>query len=150
MKKRHEWPSLLSEELQDISIGVLKDLFVSPFNDGKAHRTEMTERLTLFLQELKNTGVPCEVWIDGSYTTHKPKPNDIDIVVFISMTGPWWDSPEKVDALRSILDYNTALQRYHCEVFREPQVPNTQQHWKHEFGTTYDDHTPKGIARIIL
>ena len=41
-----------------------------------------------FLNDLAATKVKCEVWIDGSFTTDKLEPNDVDVLVMCDCRTP--------------------------------------------------------------
>jgi len=44
-------------------------------------RPKLTERLTRYMQDARNSGVVSAVVIDGSYVTAKEEPGDIDLIV---------------------------------------------------------------------
>lgn len=44
-------------------------------------RPQLTERLTRYIQDARNSGVVSAVLIDGSYVTNKEEPGDIDLIV---------------------------------------------------------------------
>ena len=58
-------------------------LAVEPFEE-RNRREQLTARLFFWLDEISKLGIPLEVWIDGSYSTTKPEPEDIDIVVVMT------------------------------------------------------------------
>jgi hypothetical protein len=51
------------------------------FND---HRRNIFQEYTVFLNSLKDLGIySFYQWLNGSFTTLKPNPNDLDVVTFI-------------------------------------------------------------------
>jgi hypothetical protein len=64
----------------------LEQLCVSPFS-GNAHTRR--ERLFLLLEELVQrllvAKIPCSLYIDGSFLTVKPEPNDVDVIARIEL-----------------------------------------------------------------
>jgi hypothetical protein len=44
-------------------------------------RPQLTERLTRYIQDARNSGVVSAILIDGSYVTSKEEPGDIDLIV---------------------------------------------------------------------
>ncbi|MEP7340368.1 MAG: hypothetical protein ABI977_21735 [Acidobacteriota bacterium] len=44
-------------------------------------RPQLTERLTRYVQDARNSGVVSAILIDGSYVTNKEEPGDIDLIV---------------------------------------------------------------------
>ena len=92
-----------------------------------------------------------ELWLDGSFTTNKPNPEDIDVVLFAEK--------EDVDELHFIfqemlLDIVTHRQstkdNYGCDVYFSLKNDNeAREFWRNWFG--FDRHgAPKGIAKIEL
>jgi hypothetical protein len=69
------------------------------------HRQLIFDEYQTFLASLKNLNItPFSQWINGSFTTQKPHPNDIDVVTFIN-----FDHYERVEkVLREIkLDFRS-------------------------------------------
>lgn len=66
-------------DLQDVyAIGV------EPFRNGaRATREQLYLKAEGLIQRLLVLRVPCRVFIDGSFLTKKPEPDDIDLVVSI-------------------------------------------------------------------
>jgi hypothetical protein len=44
-------------------------------------RPQLTERLTRYVRDARNSGVVSAIVIDGSYVTAKDEPGDIDLIV---------------------------------------------------------------------
>ena len=47
-------------------------------------RERLTDQLRLFIRYLERLGVQGDIWIDGSYATKKPNPQDIDVALVMS------------------------------------------------------------------
>jgi Zn-dependent peptidase ImmA (M78 family) len=60
----------------------LADLFVRPFSKS-LRRRQLVESLQAFIAAFRDVPITCEIWLDGSFTTTKEEPGDLDIVVFI-------------------------------------------------------------------
>jgi hypothetical protein len=65
--------------LHDLSEAELHDQFVDGFPTSST-REGLSKGLSLYIQALKPIGVSFEIWIDGSFTTDKMDPADVDIV----------------------------------------------------------------------
>ena len=75
--------NLVPYELIPADLDTLEAVFVRSFPDS-ATRQRIFETLILYLTELKATlNTSLEVWINGSFTTQKHDPNDIDFVIFV-------------------------------------------------------------------
>lgn len=63
-------------------------------------RTTMYLSLYTLYKRLLDSGVKCEMWIDGSYVTKKPSPDDIDLSVMLHED----EYREASDAAKRLLD----------------------------------------------
>lgn len=118
--------------------------FASRFG-GTNHRTALLGGLRSVLAELERVGCPT-AWIDGSFVTSKPEPNDFDMC---------WDARGVDDAGLDPVFFNFANKRaaqrarYGGEMFPADAPADTQ-------GTTYRQFfqqrygVAKGIVRIDL
>ena len=70
--KRTDYPSLVEFQTD----------FVDRFETSITRR-EIFEEFLKFLEEFNKICTPRRLWIDGSFATGKPNPNDIDVVIFI-------------------------------------------------------------------
>src|SRR5438552_13481157 len=52
-------------------------------------RTALTDRLKQYLAAAKRSGIVKAVIIDGSYTTNKDEPEDIDVIAVLSDEFDW-------------------------------------------------------------
>lgn len=94
-------------------------------------------------------------WIDGSFVTNKPIPNDIDFVTFI----PYHLYEPKEDGLiefySTISLYNDGLDAYMCPIYpaEHPNYQLTRQYrtvWQKRFKKMKDASGEKGFLELIL
>jgi len=142
--------SLLSPGFHDISIGQLEKIFVAPFNES-VQRKSLFERFMVFLSIFNNVGITCEIWIDGSFTTDKHDPSDIDVIFFFDPVEVNGLAQQKKGILSELFGNRTDTKyRYKCDVYF---VPNDRvqdrSYWRGWFGFSRDEQ-PKGIARLIM
>ena len=65
------------------NIDAIEAVFVEPFSTSTTRR-KIFNALVAYLTELKTAlKAPIEVWVNGSFTTQKRDPNDIDFVIFV-------------------------------------------------------------------
>ena len=83
MENKREYPAILSEGFQQIGIWELDKYFLIPFGNNE-HRKKLIDRLQVYLNDFLALGIEAEVWIDGSFTTQKPEPEDIDMVFLLN------------------------------------------------------------------
>ena len=71
-------------------------------SDG--HRRDLFKNLVWFAGEAKRLGIGQVLYVDGSYTTGKAHPNDIDIVLVLAPSTPSVDATMKSDEGKRILN----------------------------------------------
>lgn len=141
---------LLLPGLHDISEGDLDNHFLSAF-PASISRPKLIAGFRAYLAELASLQLRFEVWVDGSFTTAKVDPGDIDIVVFAH--GATLDSqPDHVkERLRELLSdrFNLKL-RFGCDVLFSPEEDgNLRSYWRGWYGFDRFEQ-PKGIARLVV
>lgn len=140
---------LLSPGVHDIAESELTNHFLSEFPSSRTRQTLITG-LKKFIKSLRSYGVDFELWIDGSFTTVKIDPNDIDIVIFFSEHDlNNMSDPAKID-LKGLVDRHMARQNFGCDVLvaiKEDQ--NQRSYWRGWYGFDRNEN-PKGIARIVV
>jgi hypothetical protein len=78
-----EYRPLYQAGFKDINESDLKSVFVEPFENPE-RREYLLSRFSALLDRFKEVGISSEVWIDGSFSTEKPEPGDIDMIFFIN------------------------------------------------------------------
>ena len=146
-----EYPSLLAPGIQTFDAAQLKALFVDEF-PSSVTRTALHGQLTTLLQELRNLGLTGECLFDGSFTTQKEDPADIDVVVVIdpaqlnALGAPEQQMLQATLLNNAFMKGTRSLDVYYC--------PSTDQnmlsYWRGWFGFTRDGITAKGIARATI
>ena len=82
-------PPLLNSGVKIIGHWQLDDYFYKPFitwNEEATRRKFLVNRLSAYLAELRKFELLMEIWLDGSFTTTKVEPEDVDLVVFVHMS----------------------------------------------------------------
>lgn len=144
------WPALFSPGVHDVT---LNELEIISLQDELAtpRRVELFGGLRRYLQELAETGVRVEVWVDGSFTTRKPDPSDIDIILFLHENSTLQLSKGSHDALDVLIDVSGTSQRYeldlNVEIFGDDVMA---AYWRGKFGFYADQTTPKGIVVLQM
>ena len=147
-KDKTDYAPLLPPGLHRIELADLESHFVTPF-DQSARRVEMVARLRAYVSALAEIGIPLELWLNGSFATHKLDPDDIDVAIFAS--APIVDAldTERKRRLSQLLDRPTVRLRYSCDVYFLPREDEElRSYWRGWFGFTRAED-PKGIPYII-
>src|SRR4051812_27561577 len=80
LRYKYDHPPLLAPGRHYLSLLELYELCVTAFpgnRDCEYKFRKVEEMVQQFLVEK----IPCEMWVDGSFLTAKPDPDDVDIVV---------------------------------------------------------------------
>lgn len=131
----------------------LEDLhptFVEPFESGTC-RARLVERFLALVQRVRDLGVPFEVWLDGSFATKKPDPEDIDVLFVFDEDAGNASDPQVQQELLAIFAPDGRREtriRYGCDVFFiGSHNADMRSYWRGWFGFTRDE-LPKGIPVI--
>lgn len=146
-----EYSPILNEGFKEIKLWELDKYFLEPFSE-KEQRTYLINRLQEFLNEFRVLGIEAEVWIDGSFTTSKPEPVDIDIALLLNQSDV--DSLDEKKAMlfdRLVIQKPHVLARYSCDVYLVDKNNKEEiEEWIRTFGTDYNNINSKGIFKVIL
>lgn len=146
-KPSHE--PLLPPGLHDVSEDELSRHFVDPFGDAKKRR-ELVDGLRRFTNAIKGLGVGFELWLDGSFVTKKPDPDDVDVVVFIPSNQVNALLPEQRQALAMLFVPTYSKAMFGCHAFDVLAEDNmARKGWQDWFGHDRLDR-PKGILRMTI
>jgi hypothetical protein len=142
-------PPLFPPGLHPVDEAMLEAHFVDPFS-GSVTRPVLIAGLRSYLTALRCVGVNFEVWIDGSFSTQKTDPNDIDLVVFADPDELNKLPPAAHTYLNGLFDRTTAKRQYGCDVlFALATDYNSRSYWRGWYGFDRSEQ-PKGIAQLAV
>ena len=131
---------LLPPGVHDCSLAEIRDRF-APWPLGSANRRRLMLKLEEYVNALRGTTWFAWVAVDGSFTSGKAEPNDIDLVVVVRGT-PTGIPPVEYNLLHrrrvevkygfDILLGNEDVARRHLDFFQKTR-----------------DGAPKGILRVV-
>jgi len=146
---KKEYPALLEAGFHDMTLEDVSALCVTPFTNNR--RGHLFQNLITLLNRLSSLGLKASAWIDGSFVTEKPEPDDIDLVLILNS--------ENLEALDSIIaeqilsELKGAKVRYKCDTYWTTDSQDNiegRAYWRGLFGFFRDESTPKGIVRVEL
>lgn len=118
-----------------------------------ARRQELYLKLESWINRLRSLGVKGLLWIDGSITTEKPSPNDIDCILWNPRTDGDLSEATKA-ALTPLTDRTHLEQEFSLDFYIEgPWVGDRfarEAYWSGVFGFCHDRVTAKGFVEIEL
>lgn len=146
-KEMHEeFEPLLEGGIHDIQLRDMRDKFSLPFSDN-TKRNNLIERFEVFLYRVKELELQFECWVNGSFTTKKDEPNDIDVAFFFAEADINKLSAKKINLLYELFDNVKTKAIYKCDVFFVMNDIHSQFYWKGCFGFSRTNKV-KGIAKI--
>ncbi len=147
MGAKEEFPALLEPGVHSYTLDELSKLTVEKFDSVR--REELYKNLCLFSQELESTGIAAKLWVDGSFLTQKPDPNDIDLVVMFCPKSVDALPPDSQRALVLLLDNQASKARFSLDVYCI-DYNNAQDcsYWRGWLGFHRDGITAKGFVAI--
>lgn len=145
-----DFPPLFAPGFHDLERDDLEPRFLEPFESRK-QRAHLLNGLALFLAELEGLGIEWEIWLDGSFSTRKPEPKDIDILVIADGTQLETLPLTIRQRLRALLlNPQSSKVRFGCEVyFADAGDPQRISYWRGWFGFSRNE-SPKGIPRLRI
>lgn len=142
-----EYDPIYPAGFHDISFENLEDIFVTPFEMSE-RRQYLTDRFKAYIEKFSDLNLKVEIWLDGSYSTYKPEPGDIDILIVFDADEVNNLPPEKHPLLTELFDRKLSKLRYSIDVLLLPS--NNQEnrsYWRGWFGFSRTEQ-PKGIPRL--
>ncbi len=146
-----EYPPLFDEGFKEIGLWELDKYFLDSFNE-KEHRKLLIDKLQKYLDEFKKIGIDAELWIDGSFATRKPEPEDVDIVFLFDRGDIEQLQGIKQKIFEHLLqDRRQIKARYSCDVYYFDKNDDLDiSKWIETFGYDKSQTNTKGIFKVIL
>ncbi|WP_159800646.1 hypothetical protein [Flavobacterium sp. MK4S-17] len=142
-----EYAPLFPAGFHEIEISQFENLFISKFVN-KERRKFLIKQLDNFLSELVKVKAKFEIWLDGSFSTYKDEPNDIDILIIFNEKELSELSIEEQSILDVLFDRDIIKIRYNIDVLLCPDDDiNRKSYWRGWFGFSRLE-APKGIPRF--
>lgn len=143
-----EYQSLFEPGIHDMTLSEMESRCVGSFSDS-ARREQVFGRFKAFLSFLYSVPLSLEIWVDGSFTTVKHSPNDVDIVIFYNVD----EVNQLADKEKATLQYLFADQkatrlRFLTDAYFVPRTDERlRSYWRGWYGFTRHE-AAKGIVRI--
>jgi hypothetical protein len=147
--QKPDFPALLSPGIHKLSLHQLYELTVMAYPPD-SRRADLFGRFALFCNELTRLGVGGYTWVDGSFMTNKPEPDDIDCVLWPRAIRQL--SPADVQGFKDLVSRPIARARFGIDLYVEDQLGdfNREAYWRGVWGFCHDGKTAKGFAEVAL
>lgn len=148
---KREYEPLLENGFKQIALWQLDTVFLEPFGENE-QRKYLINRLCAYLSEVLSLGLNTEVWIDGSFSTHKPEPQDIDVVFLLDKDEVQNLNDRKQKLFEELFTKRELIKaRYSVDVYfidRNDEIE--KQKWITIYGFDSKKLNSKGIYKIQL
>lgn len=147
MIEKPEYAPLLDAGFHTVTLEELKVLCVDNFHENN-HRNDLFQNFILFLKNLDKIESKFEIWVDGSFTTNKLEPADIDILIVYDLRHLKTLPIEQQDLIKSLFDRDLSRIKFNLDVLLcEKNDEKTRSYWRGWFGYTRKE-VVKGIAKF--
>lgn len=152
------FPPLLTAGFHDFDDDGLKRLCVDSLPKS-LRRNDLCCKYIQYMKFIRdiNLQIKCfsEVWIDGSFSTEKPEPDDIDLLLVLDYQALNQLPSTLHGQVGAMLDRQYVKQNFDIDVLllaeNHPQVNYSERrsYWRGWFGFDRKEN-PKGLVRIML
>lgn len=148
---KKEFDPLLENGFKEIALWQLDSIFLEPFGENE-QRKQLINRLNAYLSEFLYLGLNAEIWIDGSFSTIKPEPEDIDVVFLLDETEINSLNDKKLKLFEELfMNREIVKARYSVDVyFIDKNDEIEKQKWITIYGFDTRKINSKGIYKIQL
>ncbi|MFL5385504.1 MAG: DUF6932 family protein [Longimicrobiaceae bacterium] len=144
---KSEYPPLLAPGFHRVKEEELAALFVDSFSSPDRRR-RLLARFHALIDHVREWNIPCDVWIDGSFATEKPDPQDVDALFVFDGEAVNRASSELHAAMSAVFGregHRDTKLRYGCDAYMViNQDEQTRSYWRGWFAFTRSDE-PKGV-----
>lgn len=148
---KKEYDPLLEYGFKEIALWQIDSIFLEPFGENE-QRKRLINRFNAYLNEFSYLGINAELWIDGSFSTIKPEPEDIDVVFLLDDNEVNNLKDRKLKLFEDLfLDREMVKARYSVDVYfidRNDEIE--KQKWITTYGFDSRKINSKGIYKIQL
>lgn len=136
-----------------MSLAECEQIFVGGLRS--ARRVHLMNCLRTLCEELRQTGIPCSIWINGSFVCAKEEPSDVDVAIIVHSTQMEGLSQEAEAYLARFEDnaseyYMGCLDVFFCieyPAFHDLYDPDdTPESWAQQWSRTHSEMWLKGFA----
>src|SRR5205809_6717643 len=104
---------LLPEGIHDCSLNELRQRFGSFQTSDR--RPRLYQRFEELVSELRTLRMPLVIYVDGSFVTRNPRPNDVDLI--LALPTEWDLAAELSPNIYNLLSKNQVKKRFGFDMF---------------------------------
>lgn len=151
---KQDYPSIWPPGRHLVTLQDLKHLAVDAF-PLDMRRVDLFAKFESWVNELRGYGVVATVWLDGSFVTEKPGPDDIDCVMWSPQFGPSVAvTPELKAAVKPLVDRAHVEGKYNLDLYLETPEPakllHREAYWSGFFGFCHERTKAKGFVELVI
>lgn len=149
---KQDYPPILRPRIHPMTLDQIRATFVAPLPEATP-RLRMFSLFEQWVARLPQLNVTGTLWLDGSFVTRKPEPNDLDCILWNpSFVGPV--SEESKIEVRSMTDWAPAKAAFGVDLYIETPLPEARMareaYWRGIFGFQHDGRSAKGFVELKI
>jgi hypothetical protein len=153
LRYKFDYPPLLAPGRHYMTLAQLERMCVHSFN-YRPSREALFVNLERFVQDFLLAKLPCEIWVDGSFLTEKPDPQDVDVVAILDAEVAEALTPAQrvlVDTANEP-DYLPGIDSFVDTLYPHghPMIVDDDRTWGEQYGLENGDQWLKGFAVLRL
>lgn len=148
---KKEYQPLFEKGFQEIGLWQLDSIFLEPF-DNKEQRKHLIDRFMAYINDFQFLGLDAEIWIDGSFTTLKPEPQDLDVVFLLNKNDVNTLDEKKASVFEELFVKREHIKaRYSLDVYYiDINDEEEKNKWILTYGCDSSNLNSKGIYKIKI
>ena len=157
---KEEFPSLLPQGFHTLSRAELKRRCVGDFPISEV-RPHIMAGLEVVLERIEAVGIAGTIWLDGSFSTSKQEPDDVDFVLIAAASYRPEGTQDQKDCVERLINReNDPKASFRCDtdvvLDFPPESPfhqlteETKAHFPELYGFSVTAREPKGIVVLTV
>lgn len=135
-----------------MTLETIRETFASPLPEAAA-RLRMFSLLDQWVLRLRQLNVSATLWLDGSFVTRKPVPNDIDCVLWNPRFASDVSEASKIE-VKTMIDRVLVRAQYGIDLYIATPLPQkkmaSEAYWRGMFGFQRDGKSAKGFVELKI
>ena len=137
---------VLPRSMHDCTLNEMRDMFAHP--GSSLQRRRLFEDLERYVNELRKTGIPKALIVNGSFATSKEEPNDIDLIVVLPSD---FNFEQQIGPFEyNLISRRRVRRNYGFDVFALAAETQEYQEMVEFFHRTRQPGLNKGLLRVAL
>lgn len=145
-----DYPPVFASGIHAMTLEMIGATFVDP-DAADTSRLRLFSLFDQWVHRLRQLNITGTIWLDGSFVTRKPAPQDMDCVLWYPAFVEPISEAGKIEA-RSLTDRDTAKAQFGIDLYIEqPEYGKRmarEAYWRGLFGYQHDGRRANGFVEL--